>query len=288
MTPELTLPGPIVSVDWLSQHLHDPQVVIVDCRFSLADPTQGRRAYDAGHLPTAQYLDLNRDLSSPVQAQGGRHPLPDLSALAQRLAACGISSHPATVVVAYDDAQGAFAARLWWLLRYVGHTSVAVLDGGWQAWQRAGLPTTTTVMPRLPGQFQMQVQPGWVVDRTTVQHQRAQGRVLIDSRAPERFRGEVEPIDPIAGTIPGAANVFWKTMLDDHGCFLSPDALRERWATWVVQDPIVFCGSGVTACVNLLAQAIAGYPLSPLYVGGWSDWCTTLTKAADTDGKADA
>jgi len=279
-----TMPTPLVDVYWLQAHLNAPHVnvVVVDCRFALGDPHQGHQEYLAGHIPGADYLDLNRDLSSPVQRHGGRHPLPDLATLVSQFAQLGIASQPATPVVAYDATKGAFASRLWWLLRYLGHESVAVLDGGFPAWQAAGYPLETAVpeprspQPFTPQPFTPQVQTHWVVDRDAVMQCQQQPETgLVDARSPERYRGEQEPIDPIAGAIPGAKNFFWQSNLDDRGRFLPPAELAQRWATMPAgADTIYYCGSGVTACVNLLAQAVMGQDLPKLYVGGWSDWCS--------------
>lgn len=268
----------LVSVAWLADHGHEPDLVVVDCRFALADPTLGQRQYDEGHIPGAVYLDLNRDLSSPVQPHGGRHPLPDLAPFSQRLASLGISNATAnpTRVVAYDDSRFAFASRLWWLLKYLGHEAVAVLDGGWAAWQEGSYPVTIDTPTATPGTFIPQPQPSWIISRDEVRRrQQDSDLVLIDSRSPERYRGEVEPIDPIAGHIPGAVNQFWQAASSDNGQMRSPQELAQQWEAWGnTAEAIVYCGSGVTACVNLLSQAVAGKPLSQLYVGGWSDWCS--------------
>lgn len=280
------MPTPLVDVHWVQAHRQDPNVVIVDCRFALGDPEQGRQEYRSGHIPGAVYLDLNQDLSSPVQRHGGRHPLPDLATFVAKLESVGIASEPMTQVVAYDATKGAFASRLWWLLRYLGHEAVAVLDGGWSAWQAAGYPVDTAVPDvRSRGSFTPQVQAHWVADRDTVrQRQQTADGGLVDARSPERYRGEVEPIDPVAGSIPGAENFFWQSNLDDEGLFYPPAALAQRWAALPTDDDAIFyCGSGVTACVNLLAQAIMGNDLPKLYVGGWSDWCSYLD---DTAAKA--
>lgn len=272
----VTLPTPLVDVHWVQAHLNDPNVVIMDCRFALNDPQQGRQDYASGHVPGAVYLDLNRDLSSPIAQHGGRHPLPALEQFVDTLNTLGVSSQPATQVVAYDATKGAFAARLWWLLRYLDHEAVAVLDGGFPAWQAAGLPLETRIAKRSRGQFIPHPQPGWVVDRTTVlEHQIKGNKALVDARSPERYRGEQEPIDPIAGAIPQAVNLFWQANLDEQGRFKSPAELRQLWHRLpAAEQSIYYCGSGVTACVNLLAQAIMERDIPQLYVGGWSDWCS--------------
>ncbi|WP_448572420.1 sulfurtransferase [Trichothermofontia sp.] len=272
----------VVSADWLYAQLQtDRPLVVVDCRFSLAHPAQGQQQYTMGHIPGAYYLDLNRDLSSPVQVHGGRHPLPDLAQLATKLATIGVTSAQAgepTLVVAYDDSRLAFAARLWWLLRYLGHDAVAVLDGGLAGWQAAGYPITSEVPPPRAGTFIPQVRPALRVDIDTVRSRKdLPGVVLVDAREPERYRGEREPIDPIAGSIPGAVNYPWQDTTDDRGYIKSLDAHRQRWAALAEAEEImVYCGSGVTACVDLLSLALAGKPESKLYVGSWSDWCSYL------------
>lgn len=271
-----TLPTPLINIHWLQAHLSDPNVVIIDCRFALNNPQQGRQAYLAGHIPGAVYLDLNQDLSSPVKQHGGRHPLPPVERFVHQLETLGISSQPATQVVAYDATQGAFAARLWWLLRYLGHETVAVLDGGFPAWQTAKFPLERGIAAPVPGKFAPRPQTDWVVDRTAVLARQAQGDMtLVDARSPERYRGEQEPIDPVAGAIPNAANFFWQTNLDAQGYFKSPNELKQLWSDMPApEQSIYYCGSGVTACVNLLAQAAMGQTLPQLYIGGWSDWCS--------------
>lgn len=274
----MSYPRNLVEPDWLAQHLDHPQVVVVDCRFSLADPQLGRQQYLAGHIPGAFYLDLNHDLSSPVSVHGGRHPLPDEQQLASTLRSLGVNSDgnaAPTLVVAYDDSRFAFAARLWWLLKYLGHDAVAVLNGGWQGW-RANYPVTSTPPAPRSGNFVPQPRPHWVVDIDYVrQKQQHPAVALIDSRSPERYRGEQEPIDPIAGSIPGAQNAFWQEVSDAQGWMRSQAHLTQHWSSLTTaEEVIVYCGSGVTACVNLLSQAVAGEPMHKLYPGGWSDWCS--------------
>lgn len=276
----LVLPTPLVSADWVARHLHHPELVVVDCRFSLANPALGRQQYEAGHLPGAFYLNLDQDLSGSVQRHGGRHPLPDLTDLVVTMETIGVRSHPETAVVAYDDTRGAFASRLWWLLRYLGHQSVAVLEGGFSGWQGQGQPVTTATPPAEAslGKFLAQPQADWVVTYEQLRERQGHpGTVLVDARSPERFRGEVEPIDPVAGAIPGAKNYFWQRTVDEAGTFLTPAALKAHWADLDNADEVImYCGSGVTACVNLLSRAAAGYSPDKLYVGGWSDWCSYL------------
>jgi thiosulfate/3-mercaptopyruvate sulfurtransferase len=266
----------MVTGEWLNHHLDDLDLVIVDCRFALADPSLGRQQYENNHLPGAFYLDLNQDLSSPVQLHGGRHPLPNPTTLAQKLTAIGVKSSE-TLVVVYDDARFAFAARLWWLLRYYGHDRVAVLDGGYGNWVKAGYPVTSEIpSPRTEGRFIPHLRESWIVDIDGVKARQAHpDTLLIDAREPDRYLGKTEPIDPVAGHIPGAVNYPWQDVSTPEGFFLPLEAQRERWsAIQPEQKPIVYCGSGVTACVNLLSMAIVGLDRAQLYPGSWSDWCS--------------
>jgi thiosulfate/3-mercaptopyruvate sulfurtransferase len=265
----------VVSASWLVNHLDDPDVVVVDCRFSLADAELGQRQYQEGHIPGAYYLDLNRDLSSPVAQHGGRHPLPEPTKLAQTLSEMGINSD--TLVVAYDDSRFAFAARLWWLLRYMGHEKIALLDGGFRAWKAEGYPVNNSQSPPKLGQFIPKINPDFVVDIETVKARKDQPKVaLIDSREPERYLGQTEPIDPIAGHIPGAVNYPWKQVSDEAG-YVQIDQQTQRWTDLKdAEEIIVYCGSGVTACVNLWSLEMAGIHQGKLYAGSWSDWCSYL------------
>jgi thiosulfate/3-mercaptopyruvate sulfurtransferase len=277
----------VVTPDWLYQQLAQPEVplVIVDCRFALADPKLGRQHYEAGHIPTAHYLDLNLDLSDPIQQHGGRHPLPDPERFAKTLTAIGVrSGSEPTLVVAYDDSRLAFAARLWWLLRYFGHDRVAVLDGGFSGWQKAGYPVTADLPSAQPGSFHYQIRPELAVDIEAVRALNPESQTLIDSREPERYRGEREPIDPIAGHIPGAVNYPWQDVTDATG-FIQPIAQQQqRWANLASRgEVIVYCGSGITACVNLLSLELAGIEHAKLYPGSWSDWCSYLTSDQQSD-----
>lgn len=264
---------PIVSFEWLAQNLDQASVVVIDCRFALADPQQGRQQYLASHIRSAYYLDLNQDLSAPVGEHGGRHPLPNADELATKLSAMGIT--PETLVVAYDDSRFAFAARLWWLLRYLGHDRVAVLDGGWTNWVQRGYPVSSEVPPLTKsGHFIPQPRTDWVVDIEQVKHyQDFPKAVLIDSRDEDRYLGKHEPIDPIAGHIPGAVNYPWKAVTDEQG-YVHPHQ-AQRWDKITNADQIiVYCGSGVTACVNLLSLELAQIQHGKLYAGSWSDWCS--------------
>jgi thiosulfate/3-mercaptopyruvate sulfurtransferase len=269
--------NPIISTAALGDRLADPDLVVIDCRFQLADPQWGRTQYQQSHLPGAYYLDLNTDLSAPVASHGGRHPLPDPTVLGEKLAAMGIIWGK-TAVVAYDDAHCAFAARLWWLLRYYGHGAVMVLDGGWPAWVAEQRPVTAATPESRSGHFVPQVQPDWCIEREQVRQGQASGMLtLVDSRDADRYRGDREPIDPIAGHIPGAVNRPWREATTAAGYWRSPSEQRQRWDGIDLEGTVaVYCGSGVTACVNLLSLAIADLPAAQLYPGGWSDWCSFL------------
>jgi thiosulfate/3-mercaptopyruvate sulfurtransferase len=275
----------IVTAEWLHGYLADksnPNIAIVDCRFALSDPDLGRKQYETAHIPGAYYLDLNRDLSSPVGMHGGRHPLPDDRVLGAKLAAMGISSD--TLVIAYDDSRFGFAARLWWLLRYYGHDyspqerlrqRVALLDGGYTNWVKAGYPVTPD-LPKViaPGNFKPRLQSDWIVDIDRVRAiQNSPTHLLIDSREPDRYLGNTEPIDLVAGHIPSAVNYPWQGVSTPDGFALSMAEQQQRWAAIAPDlDPIVYCGSGVTACVNLLSLELAGITGGKLYPGSWSDW----------------
>lgn len=269
---------PIVTAAWLHSCLSDQanqDLVIVDCRFALADPTLGQQQYQTAHLPGSHYLDLNRDLSNPVGEHGGRHPLPDPANLGEKLAAIGVNAH--TLVIAYDDSRFAFAARLWWLLRYSGHDRVAVLDGGYSNWLKAGYPVTTDLPQRSQrGNFQPQPQANLIVDIAGVKAmQHSPTHLLIDSREPDRYLGKTEPIDPVAGHIPSAVNYPWQDVSTPDGFVLPVDRQVKRWAAILPDvEPIVYCGSGVTACANLLSLELAGIKHAKLYPGSWSDWCS--------------
>ena len=262
----------------LHEHLGAADWAAVDCRFALADPAQGRRAYRAGHIPGAVYAHLDDDLSGRiVPGTTGRHPLPAPADCAATLSRWGIDG--GVQVVAYDDVGGGMAARLWWMLRWLGHDAVAVLDGGFPAWQRAGYPTRTGDEARPPRTFTPHVRPELVAEVEVVEALRADpSACLVDARAAARYRGAQEPIDPVAGHIPGAVNAPWAANLDDDGRFLPPKQLRRRFEKVLGGVPparaAVYCGSGVTAAHDLLAMAYAGLGGARLYPGSWSHWIT--------------
>ena len=251
-------------------------IAIVDCRFELANPKAGLAAFLAGHIAGAVYADLNQDLSSPVTARSGRHPLPDPERFAARMAELGVGEN--TPVVAYDALNASYAARLWWLLRWVGHDRVAVLDGGYAAWLAAGGAVETGSGSSTPA-TPLRVRPGSaaVIDTGTLAAGLGSRRhLLIDARAAERYAGKVEPIDSAAGHVPGALNHPFGDNLDATGRFLAPDELKRRWLARLGRrtpaDVVAMCGSGVTACHNLLALEVAGLSGAALYPGSWSEW----------------
>lgn len=258
----------------LAGNLADPAWLVADCRFELGKPDAGREAWLACHIPGAIHADLERDLSAPVTAATGRHPLPPVENLAATLSRFGIGER--TQVVCYDAGSGAFAARLWWILRYLGHDAVAVLDGGFAAWVEEGRPVSTEAVARAPSRFAARPRPGMLVDAAGVAAALARGDRLVDVRGAERFAGTVEPLDTVAGHVPGAINLPYLSNLDARGRFLLPAALAERWrhATGGAAggDAICMCGSGVTACQQLLALEAAGITGPRLYAGSWSEW----------------
>lgn len=264
----------LISAQELAQRLSASDVLVVDCRFDLANPDSGENAYRAAHIPGAIYAHLDRDLSSPITPTSGRHPLPDPEQFAATLGAWGVT--PETQVIAYDADNSAFAARLWWLLRWVGHRAVAVLDGGFKAWTTAGLPTTSDIPTRARSNFEAHPDRSMWVSTDEIPTRLQEGWRLLDARAPERFEGKVEPIDPIAGHVPGAVNHPLGTNLGADARFLPADVLRSRYATSQAgvadERTIAMCGSGVTACHLLLAMEIAGKPGARLYAGSWSEW----------------
>lgn len=269
----------LIGADELARALQGPRrhdILLLDCGFELTDPQAGRRQYDAGHLPGAFHVHLEDTLSGPKTGRNGRHPLPDRAALARALAALGVNAD--TQVVAYDNAGGMYAARLWWLLRWIGHEAVAVLDGGVGAWRAAGLPLTTEApAPRPAGTLAVAEGRQPTLDYAQLRQALAsQARLVLDARAPDRYRGENETLDAVGGHIPGARNRFFRDNLGADGRFLPPDALRQAFLAHLdgrAPDAMVCqCGSGVTACHNLLAMEIAGLPGAALYPGSWSEW----------------
>ena len=274
--------GPLVTPEWLRERLGDPALRIVDCRYRLGEPGAGEALWRHAHIPGAAFMDLDRDLAGPP-GERGRHPLPEAAAFEAAARRAGIGAD--TLVVAYDEAAEGGAARLWWLLRHFGHSDVTVLDGGLRGWReqggelrggdeqiqpgdfRAAAPDDTTSTEELEG---LGALPGHIARKSA-----SPSRVLLDARAPERYRGEVEPIDPVAGRIPGAVNLPFAELAPE-GRFLPREELRARFEAAGVasgEQAVAYCGSGVTACVVALAGEVAGIGATRLYPGSWSEWC---------------
>jgi len=281
----------LVNPEQLRVLIDDAHVAVVDCRFTLKDASYGRRAYEGGHIPGAVYAHLDEDLSSPIIAgKTGRHPLPDVDTLAGLLGSWGITE--GVQVVAYDDAGGMIAARVWWLLRWLGHESVAVLNGGWQAWCEAGGETTQQAF-ETPRRATFHTRPRTDV---VVHVDEVNARLddpsfcLIDSRTLERYRGEHEPIDPVAGRIPGARHASHEAVLGSDGKYLEPATLLAHFEGVLgdaeVSEAVFYCGSGVSAAKNLLALAHAGLGFAKLYAGSWSEWIADPTRKIAHDRKA--
>lgn len=262
----------IVSKPWVLARMYEPDVTIVDCRFELGKPEAGKEAYEREHIPGAIYLDLEKDLSSPVREHGGRHPLPDPEELSRTLAKNGIT--PETRIIAYDDQGGMYASRLWWLLKYLGHGQAFVMNEGFSAWKAAGYPVTADQPIRVPASYSYTLHPELLASMEDVR--RAAGRddaIVIDSRDPRRYQGFDETMDPVAGHVPGAKNKFWKLLLDEHGKRIDVSRLQEHYKAFPRdKEIIVYCGSGVSACPNFIGLKEAGYENVKLYAGSWSDW----------------
>lgn len=260
--------GPLIAVQELAQY--DPMPAMADVRWYLGEPERGRREYDVGHLPGAVYVDLERHLSA---ARGpGRHPLPTRREFAETIGGLGFGSDD--LIVGYDDRGGEVAARLWWMLRDIGHHRIRILDGGIPAWRAAGLPVSTSAPERPPARMTVRREHTLQLDREAL-HARLGSVTLLDARPPQRYRGDEEPIDPVAGHIPTAVSASTSGNLAEDGTLLEPDALRTRFEELGVtadRPTVVYCGSGVTACHNALAMAQAGLPEPILYPGSWSDW----------------
>jgi thiosulfate/3-mercaptopyruvate sulfurtransferase len=270
--------GPLVDVGWLRARAGEPDVVVVDCRWKLGDPDAGERLYADGHIPGASFLDVDRDLAAPAgDGTSGRHPLPEARAFERAARRAGISD--GTAVVACDEAGEGGAARLWWLLRHFGHDRVAILDGGVAAWRAAGAPLEPGRAEQPLGDFHARPRENDVAALDEVRERALAGDaslVLVDARAAERYRGDTEPIDPVAGHIPGAGNVPFGSLLDDRGGFRSRDELQERLTAAGITpgaDAVAYCGSGVSAAVLIAAAEAAGIDGVRLYPGSWSEWC---------------
>lgn len=281
-----SLPTPLIDVDTLARALPRAELVVVDCRFDLMAPAAGRDAWLEAHIPGAVYAHLDHDLSGPPTTDRGRHPLPPPDRLCEVFGALGIGND--SFVVAYDDGGGMIAARLWWMLRYMGHEAVAVLNGGWQAWvaagQRVAQGTETAQRRRFTGTPRR--------ERLVTVEEVSPALSLLDARAAPRYRGEQEPIDPHPGHIPGARNHCWQANLDADGRFAPAAELARRLAADLGATPnahtVHYCGSGVSACHNVLAQVAAGLPEPRLYVGSWSEWCRDPGRPRALGGESNA
>ena len=260
----------LIDAPTLANNLNQPNLVIIDCRFSLADHDLGENDYAKGHIPGAVYAHLDRDLSGPPVTDKGRHPLPTPEKMRGTFGRFGIT--PQTQVIAYDQVGGVYASRLWWMLRYMGHDAVAVLDGGWQAWERGSGEVESGEVTREAVGFVGEPKREMLVMMNDVPAQ----PLLIDSRAANRYRGEVEPIDPVAGHIPDAVNHFYQLNWDENKKFLPAEQMKSHFVALLDDvrpaEATFYCGSGVSACVNLLAMTHAGLPTAKLYVGSWSEW----------------
>jgi thiosulfate/3-mercaptopyruvate sulfurtransferase len=268
---------PLIKTEELAGHLDDPGWVVFDTRHDLMDPTKGPKAYAAGHIPGAYFLHVDHDLGGKKTGTNGRHPLPPIDEFAAKINACGVT--PQTQVVVYDDLSGNFAVRLWWMLRWLGHDKVALLDGGFPKWAKEGRPVNAEVPAPRKGAFVPRPELGATVDVHFVDRFRESPEiVLLDARAAERFKGLQEPIDPVPGHIPGAVNRFWQKNLNPDGTFKTSQQLRGEFSELLGKaDPasvVHMCGSGVTACHNMFAMELAGLDPGKLYVGSWSEWCS--------------
>jgi thiosulfate/3-mercaptopyruvate sulfurtransferase len=275
----------LISITDLAAHLDDADWVVCDCRHDLADTEAGRRAYMQSHIPGARFVHLDEDLSATKTGKNGRHPLPDPEKVARRFGDLGMDN--TKQVVAYDASGGPYAARLWWMLRWLGHDAVAVLDGGWNAWLKASRSTTKEIPTIEAVRFVPHIRPASAVDAKTIAGRLGKPEpLLLDARIPSRYRGENETLDPVAGHIPGAVNRPWQLNLDTEGRFKTAAELKKELAETLAgraPDRVThYCGSGVTACHNLLAMEVAGFQGSLLYPGSWSEWCSDPSRPVAT------
>jgi len=266
----------LVSTARLAEHLDDPRWVVFDCRHDLAKPDSGAQEYAAAHIPGARFLHLDRDLAAPRTGKNGRHPLPDPQQFMRTLGTAGVDA--AKQVIAYDGQTGVYAARLWWMLRWLGHEAVAVLDGGYRKWTREQRPVASDTPQPLPARFAGQPRKVWIGADEVLHALGRPDRILVDARSADRYRGENETLDPVGGRIPGSLNRFFRDNLDAGDCFRPAADLRQAFTALLGDHPpdsvVHSCGSGVSACHNLLAMEIAGLHGSRLYPGSWSEWCS--------------
>lgn len=275
----------LIQVHELAENLENPRFIIFDCRHELTNPDYGPRAYAQSHLPGAHFASVDHDLSAPVTGKNGRHPLPDIATFAAWLGNKGVTN--GVQVVGYDDSLGVYPSRLWWMLRWLGHDAVAVLDGGLNAWVKAGLPTTTEVPVAKPAQFVARPRDTSVNANYVLAHLKSSDMLVIDARSNDRFHGQNETMDPVAGHIPGAVNRLFRRNVDDSGHFRSAEELKKEFKELIgnmpVKDVVHQCGSGVSACHNLLAMEVAGLSGTRLYPGSWSEWIADPTRPVATD-----
>ena len=269
----------LIDCEQLLAQSNDKNVIIFDCRFSLDNPNYGQQAYQKAHIPNAIYIDLDKDLSSPViKGKTSRHPLPNTQTLIKYLAQCGLNND--STVIIYDDGPTPFATKLWWTLIWLGKKdNIFLLNGGFKAWQKAGLPTTDKETSLKQGNFDGQPDNHLLISAKKLEEKLNDSQLtLLDARSLPRFRGEVEPLDTAAGHIPGATCADFSANMTQDGYFLDPNVLKKRFEALINEKPIdkviAYCGSGVSACNNLFALCLAGYPLMPLYAGSWSEWIT--------------
>lgn len=278
----------LIETDALASRLTSPSIVIADCRFDLKDTSAGERDYLAAHIPGAVYVHLDRDLCGAKTGRNGRHPLPDPETAADVFGRLGIDDH--VQVIAYDQDSGMYASRLWWMLRWLGHDAVAVLNGGYARWLSEQRPSASGRETRPPRQFTARPRPEMLMSANDVAARTARGWQLVDARAPERYRGEVEPLDTVAGHIPGALNHFFQANMEE-GRFRTAEALASGFKSDLGDTPagqvICYCGSGVTACHNLLALEHAGLTGAALYAGSWSEWCADPARGVDRSAPKD-
>ena len=275
----------LVTPEELARHLDDPDWVVIDTRHELTNPETGPRVYAEGHIPGAYFMHVDHDLAAPRTGTNGRHPLPDLAEFAAKLNQRGVA--PGKQVVVYDDLGGNYAVRLWWMLKWLGHDRVALLDGGYPLWVKEGRPVTREVPAPRKGAFVPRPHLGDVVDAHFVERfAKSPEGAVVDARAAERFTGKQETIDPVAGHVPGALNRFWKDNLEPDGRFKAASKLRPEFEALLgsraPSQVVHMCGSGVTACHNLFAMELAGMPGSRLYPGSWSEWVADASRPVAT------
>ncbi len=276
----------VISADELNEIVNNDNVRVFDCRFSLKDPQGGLKSYQSGHLPNAQFADMDTQLSSAMTSTSGRHPLPDENVFLNQLRTWGIDNN--TQVIAYDDISGAFAARLWWMMRWMGHEKVAVLNGGMQKWTEGGYALTKDPVEFAAADFSGQANSDWLMDIDSVQTKLEANEItLIDARAADRFTGKDQKTDPVPGHIPGANNLPFGGNLTKEGLLQTPEVINDRFASVIQDQPlenvINMCGSGVTACHNLLAQAVAGMPPTKIFIGSWSQWIKDPSRPVESE-----